>query len=49
MRATVPLAHAASGIRIPERGASRLTDSQVRAIAAYVWTLIRRSAKPAGG
>jgi mono/diheme cytochrome c family protein len=47
--AGVPAAHASSNIRMPERGASRLTDSQVRAIAAYVWTLSRRPAKPAGG
>jgi len=30
-----------SGVVMPPRGGSRLTDEQVRAVAAYVWSLRR--------
>ena len=30
-----------NGVAMPERGGSSLTDEQVRAVAAYVWTLSR--------
>lgn len=44
INAGVPSEHAASGIRMPPRGASRLTENQLRFVAAYVWTLRRQSA-----
>ncbi|MFQ5679648.1 MAG: c-type cytochrome [Gemmatimonadota bacterium] len=31
-----------SGVPMPPRGGGRLTDEQVRAVAAYVWVLSRR-------
>jgi mono/diheme cytochrome c family protein len=37
----VPLDQSKTGILMPPRGGSRLTDDQVRAVAAYVWTLRR--------
>jgi len=42
IKAGVPAEHSASGERMPERGASRLMDNQLRAVAAYVWSLSRR-------
>ena len=44
IKAGVPREHSASGARMPERGASRLTENQLRAVAAYVWSLSRRPA-----
>lgn len=35
-----------SGTPMPPRGGSALKDDEVRAVAAYVWTLSRRAAKP---
>jgi mono/diheme cytochrome c family protein len=40
-------AHSSTGAPMPERGASRLTENQLRAIAAYVWTFRRPAASPA--
>jgi mono/diheme cytochrome c family protein len=34
-----------TGVPMPPRGGSQLTDAQVRAVAAYVWTLGRTGAK----
>jgi len=44
IKSGVPKEHSAGGSQMPERGASRLTENQLRAIAAYVWTLSRRPA-----
>ena len=38
----VPADSAKTGISMPPRGGSRLNDTQVRAVAAYVWSLRRR-------
>lgn len=35
-----------SGTPMPARGGSSLKDDEVRAVAAYVWTLSRRPVKP---
>jgi len=35
--------HSQSGRRMPERGASSLTDKQLAAVAAYVWSLSRQT------
>lgn len=35
----VPQAKAKGGIMMPPRGGSGISDEQVRAVAAYVWTL----------
>ncbi|MDH4043864.1 MAG: cytochrome c [Gemmatimonadota bacterium] len=37
----VPAEHSSTGTRMPERGASRVTPNQLKAIAAYVWSLSR--------
>jgi mono/diheme cytochrome c family protein len=37
----VPKAHSSTGALMPQRGASHLTENQLRAVAAYVWTLSR--------
>ena len=37
----VPADQSKTGIVMPPRGGSRITDEQVRAVAAYVWTLRR--------
>jgi len=34
-----------SGVAMPPKGGSQLTETQVRAVAAYVWTLGRPKAK----
>jgi mono/diheme cytochrome c family protein len=34
-----------TGVAMPAKGGSQLTDPQVRAVAAYVWTLRRPRAK----
>ena len=39
--AGVPADSSRSGVPMPPRGGSRLSDEQVRAVAAYVWTLRR--------
>lgn len=39
----VPKEHSTVDRRMPERGASRLTDNQLRFVAAYVWTLSRQA------
>jgi len=44
IKAGVPVEHGAGGVQMPERGASRLTENQLRAVAAYVWSLSRRQA-----
>jgi mono/diheme cytochrome c family protein len=35
----VPAEQSKSGIMMPPKGASTITDAQVKAVAAYVWTL----------
>lgn len=40
--AGVPADSAKTGISMPPLGGSRLNDTQVRAVAAYVWSLRRR-------
>lgn len=35
----VPAAESKSGIMMPARGGSSITDDQVKAVAAYVWSL----------
>lgn len=35
----VPQAQAKSGVMMPPRGGSAITDAQIRAVAAYVWSL----------
>lgn len=42
IRAGVPAAISRVGVPMPPRGGVRLTDDQLRAVAAYVWTLSRR-------
>jgi mono/diheme cytochrome c family protein len=42
IKAGVPAEHSAAGIGMPERGASRLTENQLRFVAAYVWSLRRQ-------
>lgn len=37
--AGVPQAQAKGGMMMPPRGGSAITDAQVRAVAAYVWSL----------
>jgi cbb3-type cytochrome c oxidase subunit III len=39
----VPQDRAKSGTMMPPRGGSRLSDAEVKAVAAYVWSLSRRS------
>ncbi len=39
----VPAEKTSSGSPMPPRGGSKITDEQVRAVAAYVYTLSRRS------
>lgn len=41
--------HSSTGAPMPERGASRLSENQLRAIAAYVWTFQRRTGSPSSG
>ena len=43
--AGVPMDSSKSGQIMPPRGGSGLTDDQVRAVAAYVWTLSRSGRK----
>lgn len=38
----IPDSESVSGSIMPPRGGSSLTDAEVRAVAAYVWTLSRR-------
>lgn len=42
IRAGVPAAISSVGVPMPPRGGVRLTDDDLRAVAAYVWTLSRR-------
>jgi len=44
IKSGVPKEHSESGNGMPQRGASRLTENQLRAVAAYVWSLSRRPA-----
>ncbi len=37
----VPSSKSKSGVAMPPKGGSALSDAQVRAVAAYVWTLSR--------
>ena len=46
IKSGVPKEHSSGGTGMPERGASRLTENQLRAVAAYVWSLSRRPAVP---
>ena len=39
--AGVPEDSSVSGVAMPPRGGTRITDEQVRAVAAYVWSLSR--------
>jgi mono/diheme cytochrome c family protein len=41
IEAGVPAEHSSTGTRMPTRGASRVTPNQLKAIAAYVWSLSR--------
>jgi len=41
----VPAGQSKSGVVMPPKGGSALTDEQVRAVAAYVWSLSHRRAK----
>ena len=43
--AGVPANKSKSGVAMPPKGGSALTDAQVRAVAAYVWSLGPRVAK----
>lgn len=38
----VPMAEAKTGTMMPPRGGGELSEAQVRAVAAYIWTLSRR-------
>lgn len=48
IRLGVPLAESKGGQMMPPRGGGGLTDPQIRAVAAYVWTVSRRK-PPAPG
>jgi mono/diheme cytochrome c family protein len=39
INAGVPATKSTSGVAMPAKGGSSLTDAQVRAVAAYVWSL----------
>ncbi len=39
VREGVPAAKSSTGMVMPPRGGSQLTDEQVKAVAAYVWSL----------
>jgi mono/diheme cytochrome c family protein len=41
----VPAGQSKSGIVMPPKGGSAITDEQVRAVAAYVWSLSHQHAK----
>ncbi len=41
IRAGVPAERSSSGVPMPPAGGARLTPEQIRAVAAYVWTLSR--------
>lgn len=41
----VPADKSTTGVAMPPKGGSQLSDEQVRAVAAYVWTLGRAAAK----
>ena len=43
--AGVPAAKAVKKVPMPPRGGAKLSEEQVRAVAAYVWTLGTRSAR----
>lgn len=45
IKSGVPKEHSEGGNAMPQRGASRLTENQLRAVAAYVWSLSRRPAE----
>ena len=38
----VPMAEAKSGSMMPPRGGGDLSEAQIRAVAAYIWTVSRR-------
>lgn len=44
VREGVPANSATTGVPMPPRGGARLTPEQIRAVAAYVWTLSRGGA-----
>jgi len=41
----VPVKESTNGIPMPPKGGSAITEAQVKAVAAYVWTLSRTPAK----
>ena len=41
----VPANKSKTGVVMPPRGGSKLKDEQVRAVAAYVWSLSRKTGK----
>lgn len=41
----VPADKSKSGVVMPPKGGTRLKDEQVRAVAAYVWSLSRKAGK----
>jgi mono/diheme cytochrome c family protein len=41
----VPADKSKSGVVMPPRGGTKLKDEQVRAVAAYVWSLSRKAGK----
>jgi mono/diheme cytochrome c family protein len=43
--AGVPAARSKSGVAMPPKGGAALTDAQIRAVAAYVWSLGPRVTK----
>jgi len=45
----VPAAISKTGVIMPPKGGSKLKDDQLRAVAAYVWTLGRAARKAASG
>jgi cbb3-type cytochrome c oxidase subunit III len=42
----IPEDQSKSGAMMPPRGGSALSDEEIRAVAAYVWSLSRRPASP---
>lgn len=42
----IPMEESKTGTLMPPRGGAGLSDEEVRAVAAYVWTLSRRPPKP---
>lgn len=42
----IPAEESKSGVVMPPRGGSSLTDDEIRAVSAYVWSLSRRRPVP---